>query len=366
MFGPGSCPAGVRRVRRSDGPLLHECSPERRADYQVFGLRDEVAQLEIGVHRYLADDLGLSSSLGCRPTGARRHQAGWLLTIVRRPGHRDYVLPGPRVGGDGCGRQAPGCDADGRRRMRPDISPERAAVRSDYCRRPGGRRGTGTESLARVSMMFRTSARCTSCSRRRSSWWPVSSWSGTPWRSGGRRGSCRRPAVVFVELSSRSPQVGHQAGGWTEPYGLVAAAAEARCRCWPEVAGPWQWWTRGLLLSSLLVFSMLVAGTPGCDDGHHVPRRRPGSPSSSRRCPRCRRRRASATGTRSLGSAASTPCKNPQLDDIADLVRRNYVPAGTRIDGWGSSRLRRQHVCRPRTVARRRLTSVSLPAPAPT
>jgi hypothetical protein len=31
----------------------HECSPERRAEYEVFGLRDEVAQLEDAVRRYL-------------------------------------------------------------------------------------------------------------------------------------------------------------------------------------------------------------------------------------------------------------------------------------------------------------------------
>ena len=36
----------------------HECSPERRADYQVFGLRDEVAQLDSGVRHYLASAAG--------------------------------------------------------------------------------------------------------------------------------------------------------------------------------------------------------------------------------------------------------------------------------------------------------------------
>ncbi|MGO4604243.1 hypothetical protein [Terrabacter sp. 2YAF2] len=36
----------------------HECAPERRADYQMFGLREEVAQLEAGVHRYLATATG--------------------------------------------------------------------------------------------------------------------------------------------------------------------------------------------------------------------------------------------------------------------------------------------------------------------
>jgi hypothetical protein len=36
----------------------HECSPERWADYQAFGLRDEVAQLEEGIRRYLATATG--------------------------------------------------------------------------------------------------------------------------------------------------------------------------------------------------------------------------------------------------------------------------------------------------------------------
>ena len=36
----------------------HECLPERRADYQMFGLRHEVAQLEIGISRYLATTSG--------------------------------------------------------------------------------------------------------------------------------------------------------------------------------------------------------------------------------------------------------------------------------------------------------------------
>jgi hypothetical protein len=39
-------------VDRTDLPL-HECSPNRWADYQMFGLRDEVAQLEAGVRHYL-------------------------------------------------------------------------------------------------------------------------------------------------------------------------------------------------------------------------------------------------------------------------------------------------------------------------
>ena len=37
---------------------VHECSSERAADYQMFGLRDEVARLEAGVLRYLATASG--------------------------------------------------------------------------------------------------------------------------------------------------------------------------------------------------------------------------------------------------------------------------------------------------------------------
>jgi hypothetical protein len=44
------CGASVDRTELS----LHECSSDRRADYQVFGLSDEVAQLENGVRHYLA------------------------------------------------------------------------------------------------------------------------------------------------------------------------------------------------------------------------------------------------------------------------------------------------------------------------
>lgn len=38
--------------------LSHECLPERWADYQMFGLRGEVAQLDAGVRRYLATASG--------------------------------------------------------------------------------------------------------------------------------------------------------------------------------------------------------------------------------------------------------------------------------------------------------------------
>ena len=36
----------------------HQCSPERRADYQMFGLRDEVAQLQPGVEGWLSSAAG--------------------------------------------------------------------------------------------------------------------------------------------------------------------------------------------------------------------------------------------------------------------------------------------------------------------
>ena len=44
-------------VDRADAPG-HLCSPDRRADYQMFGLRDEVAQLETGIREYLATATG--------------------------------------------------------------------------------------------------------------------------------------------------------------------------------------------------------------------------------------------------------------------------------------------------------------------
>ncbi len=48
------CGGSVDRTRAPD----HECSPERRADYQAFGLRHEVAQLESAVGHYLASAAG--------------------------------------------------------------------------------------------------------------------------------------------------------------------------------------------------------------------------------------------------------------------------------------------------------------------
>jgi hypothetical protein len=51
------CPeCGASVDRTSDA--VHECSDERRADYQLFGLRDEVARLEASVHDYLRTSTG--------------------------------------------------------------------------------------------------------------------------------------------------------------------------------------------------------------------------------------------------------------------------------------------------------------------
>ena len=48
------CGASVDRTRLTG----HECAPERRADYQMFGLRHEVAHLETGIRGYLATSSG--------------------------------------------------------------------------------------------------------------------------------------------------------------------------------------------------------------------------------------------------------------------------------------------------------------------
>lgn len=46
------CPeCGASVDRASDD--VHVCSDERRADYALFGLRDEVARLETSVQHYL-------------------------------------------------------------------------------------------------------------------------------------------------------------------------------------------------------------------------------------------------------------------------------------------------------------------------
>jgi hypothetical protein len=49
-----TCGASVDQV----DPSPHVCSPSRRAAYEVFGLRDEVAALDAGVLRYLATASG--------------------------------------------------------------------------------------------------------------------------------------------------------------------------------------------------------------------------------------------------------------------------------------------------------------------
>lgn len=48
------CGASVDRVV----VRLHECSPERLADFQMFGLRDDVPQLEARMWRYLTSASG--------------------------------------------------------------------------------------------------------------------------------------------------------------------------------------------------------------------------------------------------------------------------------------------------------------------
>ena len=59
MFGSRfmPCPECGASVDRT-AATRHECSPERRADFMAFGLRDEVARLEDGVRRYLATASG--------------------------------------------------------------------------------------------------------------------------------------------------------------------------------------------------------------------------------------------------------------------------------------------------------------------
>ncbi len=51
------CPECGASLDRSLEPD-HACSTERRVDFQMFALRDEVAQLESGVHHYLGTTLG--------------------------------------------------------------------------------------------------------------------------------------------------------------------------------------------------------------------------------------------------------------------------------------------------------------------
>ena len=51
------CPECGASVDRAGGPE-HECSSDRRADFQMFGLRGEVGQLEAEVRRHLATASG--------------------------------------------------------------------------------------------------------------------------------------------------------------------------------------------------------------------------------------------------------------------------------------------------------------------
>jgi hypothetical protein len=51
------CPECGASVDRTSG-AWHECSPDRRADFQIFGLRDEIAELESGVLHYLTSATG--------------------------------------------------------------------------------------------------------------------------------------------------------------------------------------------------------------------------------------------------------------------------------------------------------------------
>lgn len=48
------CGASVDRTALRE----HECSSERRADYEMFGLRGEIALLETGVRHYLTTAAG--------------------------------------------------------------------------------------------------------------------------------------------------------------------------------------------------------------------------------------------------------------------------------------------------------------------
>ena len=84
------CGASVDRT----GLPGHECSPERRADYQMFGLRDEVAQLETGSTRLPRDLVGALRVLARRPAGAQLALRQDLGPAARR---RPVVVPGVRA-----------------------------------------------------------------------------------------------------------------------------------------------------------------------------------------------------------------------------------------------------------------------------
>ncbi len=51
------CPECGASVDLTAGPE-HECSPERRADFEMVGMRDEIAQLEAGIRSYLHTTAG--------------------------------------------------------------------------------------------------------------------------------------------------------------------------------------------------------------------------------------------------------------------------------------------------------------------
>lgn len=48
------CGGSVDRASLS----IHHCAPDRRADFEMFGLRDEIGQLEAGIRRHLATATG--------------------------------------------------------------------------------------------------------------------------------------------------------------------------------------------------------------------------------------------------------------------------------------------------------------------
>jgi hypothetical protein len=55
------CPTCGASVDRHGLPE-HQCLPERRTDYEMFGLREEIARLEADLGRYLATASGRFST----------------------------------------------------------------------------------------------------------------------------------------------------------------------------------------------------------------------------------------------------------------------------------------------------------------
>ncbi|MDQ3992137.1 MAG: hypothetical protein M3229_00610 [Actinomycetota bacterium] len=51
------CPECGTSVERT-AAAAHACDPERRLDFQLFGLREEIASLEAGIRAYLASARG--------------------------------------------------------------------------------------------------------------------------------------------------------------------------------------------------------------------------------------------------------------------------------------------------------------------